>query len=62
MDKHINDSNYIQYVRSYKVANGHVIQLQSVGTSTEITFVVPKGGCLATHISEAIQKVRKDKL
>ena len=62
MDKHVNDSNYIQYVRSYKVANGHVIQLKSVGTSTEITFVVPKGECLATHISEAITKVLKEKL
>lgn len=62
MDKHVNDSNYIQYVRSYKVANGHIIQIKSIGTSVEITFVVPKGECLATYITEAITKVLKDKL
>jgi hypothetical protein len=61
MDNHENDSSYIQYVRSYKVVNGHIIQLKCVGISTEYTFVVPKGGDLGLEITNAITKTLKEK-
>lgn len=60
-EDHINDDNYINYLHCYKVANGHVVQIKLVGHTTEVTFVVNKGGDLATEIPKFIKKMLQEK-
>ena len=54
--------NYIETIRVTKVANGHVIQIKMVGISTEQTFIGSKDEPLDEAVSQAVQKVLKEKL
>lgn len=60
-EEHVNDDKYINYLHCYKVANGHVVQIKLVGYTTEVTFVVDKGGDLAEEIPKFINKVLQEK-
>jgi hypothetical protein len=54
--------NYIETIKVTKVANGHVIQIKMVGISTEQTFICSKDEALDEAVSQAVQKVLKEKL
>lgn len=50
------DQAYIEKVRVYKVANGHVIQINRVGEYEELTFVCTSEQNLGDMITYAITK------
>lgn len=56
------DQSYIENIRVYKVANGHVIQFNLVGITTEYTFICGKDENLAEVIEQAIKSLLKEKL
>jgi hypothetical protein len=60
-EQHVNDDKYINYLHCYKVANGHVVQIKLVGHTTEVTFVVNKGGDLSEEIPKFINKMLGEK-
>ena len=50
------DQTYIEKVRVYKVANGHVIQISKVGEYEELTFICTAEQDLGDMITYAITK------
>lgn len=56
------DQSYIENIRIYKVVNGHVLQFNLVGISTEYTFICSKGENLAEVMDQAINSLLKEKL
>lgn len=50
------DQTYIEKVKVYKVANGHVIQIKLVGIATEHTYICSRDEDLAEATSNAISK------
>ena len=57
----MNDQNYIENVRVYKVANGHVIQIKLVGIATEHTYICSKEDNLVETIDKALTSLLEEK-
>ena len=55
------DQNYIENIRVYKVANGHVIQIKLVGISTENTYICSKEDNLVETIDNALTSLLEEK-
>ena len=55
------DQTYIEKVKVYKVANGHVIQVTKVGEYEELTIVCTKEDDLCAMLAYAINKSIEDK-
>jgi hypothetical protein len=55
------DQNYIENIRVYKVANGHVIQIKLVGISTEHTYICSKEENLVETIDNALTSLLEEK-
>ena len=55
------DQTYIQNIRVYKVANGHVIQVNKVGEHEELTFVCTKEQDLGEMITYSISRSIEEK-
>ena len=55
------DQNYIENVRVYKVNNGHVIQINLVGITTEYTFICGKEDNLIETIDNALKQLLEEK-
>jgi hypothetical protein len=55
------DQTYIEKVKVYKVANGHVIQITKVGEYEELTFVCTPEHALGDMITYAIAKSIEEK-
>ena len=51
--------NMIEYIKTYKVANGYVTQIKILGISTEMTFVSEPnrdlGASIASYIVTALE-------
>lgn len=57
----MNEQNYIENIRVYKVANGHVIQIKLVGISTEHTYICGKDQDLVETIDDALTSLLEEK-
>lgn len=57
----MNEQNYIENIRVYKVANGHVIQIKLVGISTEHTYICGKDQDLVEMIDDALTSLLEEK-
>jgi len=47
--------NMIEYIKTYKVANGYVTQIKILGISTELTFVSEPGQDLGASIDSFVK-------
>jgi hypothetical protein len=57
----MNEQNYIENIRVYKVANGHVVQIKLVGISTEHTYICGKEDGLVETIDNALTALLEEK-
>lgn len=55
------DQTYIENIRVYKVANGHVVQIKLVGIATESTYICSKDDSLIEVLEYAINTAIEEK-
>ena len=56
------NSNMIETIKTFRVANGHVVQIKCVGIETETTFVVSNTQTLEDSIPAFVKQVLESKL
>jgi len=55
------NENMVETIKTYRVANGHVVQIKCVGIETETTFVVSKDDRIELAIPDFVKKVLESK-